>query len=618
MLKFVNNRWFPVVNLGAAATAALLWYGTAGRWGWPLLLLVLLPWLLRLAAGQLPFRRSRFDGWLVLFGGTAVLATFTAYNFAQAVGKFWVLVGALAVYWAIVSLPRRDLYLLAGATGPLGVLLAFYFVMTNNWRQWPADLGVLNRLGEAWLGIRPFLPFLPPVHPNALGGMIALLLPFTLAFAVFAWRSQQFRWVQGTAACLVIMAGGLLFTSAVGAWLALALGLSCWLFWRVSQRVSQQNPARQKPLFAVLLLLVLLPAGYLLSTAWLRADELARWNLARQTFFLIQDFALTGSGLATFPALYAEYVRVVPNYYVAYSNLYMDVWLELGFLGFVALLGLLAGSFWQLLRHAWASRHAPVGVAQVTVVQGEQRHCLEETPLWLRQIGLFQWAAFVSLLVLCLQGLTDDAFFGAQATPLLFFAPAVVVVVTRQQRQAVAPVAGHWRRGAIGLVATAVFLLVFFLGFRQTVLAQWHANLGALSLARVELVGWPTNRWNTGGYLGRYEPAVAQFEQALALNPANRTAHHRLGLLAMLAQDYDTAVAHLQAAHAVTPEFRGLVKSLGYSYVWQGAYEPGAALLATIPEAKVEMTVYTSWWQEQARPDLASHATNMVAILENK
>ncbi|MEZ4593090.1 MAG: hypothetical protein R3D55_18405, partial [Chloroflexota bacterium] len=103
-----------------------------------------------------------------------------------------------------------------------------------------------------------------------------------------------------------------------------------------------------------------------------------------------------------------------------------------------------------------------------------------------------------------------------------------------------------------------------------------------------------------------------------ALNPANRTAHHRLGLLAMLAREYDTAVAHLQTAHAVTPEYRGIVKPLGYSYVWLGAYDQAAPLLATIPEAQVEMTVYTSWWQDQERPDLASQATSMVAILENK
>lgn len=540
---------------------------------------------------RVPFRRSRFGGWLVLFLATAVLGIYTAYDFTQALGKFWVLLGATAVYWAIVSLPRRSTFLLAGATGPIGALLAVYFVLSNDWRLWRADIGFLNRLGRSWMAIRPSFSFLPVVHPNTLAGMMALLLPFTLAFAIFAWRRRKTGWFWFALVCLSTTAGGLVFTSSLGAWLALAVGLGIWLFWWVSRRIGSQRPALPKLLALVVLPGGLALAGWLLTSTRLRFDLLTRWDLVRQTFFLRQDFAFTGSGLATFPALYSQYVRVIPNYFVAYSNLYLDIWLELGFLALVSLLAILGVSFWRLLGPMrWGKR-----------------------PLWWRQIGLFEWAAFVSLMVMCLHGLTDDALFGTQASPLLFFAPAMVTLVTRQPRRAVALL--PLRRWGMGLGGTAVLLGILFFSFRPAIMAQWQANLAALALAREELVGWPTDQWDRGECLECYAPAKAAFGQALALNPQNRTANYRLGLLAMLERDYDTAVAHLEAALARSPQHRGIVKSLGYSYVWQGELEKAANLLANIPEAQVEMTVYTSWWQDQGRPDLASQASEMSDIL---
>ena len=219
MNELANDRWFPLVNLFLAVGSATLWYLSSGRIGWPLLVAILIPWSLRVAAGHFPYRRSRFDGLLLLFGVTAVLGTFTAYSSAAAQGKFWILVGAMAVYFAIVSVSRRDVWLLAGAAGPLGALLAIYFVMSNNWRQWPADIGLFNQVGGLWMSIRPSLP-LPVLHPNTLAGMMALLLPFTIAFGLYAWQKRQIRWVQLALVSGGITVGGLIFTSSLGAWLA--------------------------------------------------------------------------------------------------------------------------------------------------------------------------------------------------------------------------------------------------------------------------------------------------------------------------------------------------------------------------------------------------------------
>jgi Flp pilus assembly protein TadD len=111
-------------------------------------------------------------------------------------------------------------------------------------------------------------------------------------------------------------------------------------------------------------------------------------------------------------------------------------------------------------------------------------------------------------------------------------------------------------------------------------------------------------------------PAEALFNKALEHDPANRTAHHRLGLISMLRQDFEAAVADLEPALAADPAHRGIRKSLGYSYAWNGELDRAYPLLVALPEVTDEMAVYLWWWGTQGRPDLAGHAIAMEDLLE--
>ena len=627
MIELAKDRWFPVINAALVLATASLWYFTSGRIGWPLVVAILVPWGLRIAAGQFPYRRSRFDGWLFLFGVTAVFSTFTSYSSEVAAGKFWIIFGAMALFFAIASVSRRDVWLLAGASGPVGALLAFYFVMSNNWRQWPAEIGLFNQIGMMWMSIRPSFLRLPVLHPNTLAGMMALLFPFIIAFGLFAWKKRQMRWLQLAAVSGAITAGGLLFTSSLGAWLALAVGLTIWALWWGSGQLQTRTPFSQKLIFSVsFFLLALLGAVMIrvvLGSGLGEEDSSTRLGLAQQTFFLIQDFMLTGSGLGSFPALYAQYAQVSPSFFAAYSNLYLDIWLEQGFFALVAMLLLLASSFWMLFKRSAFKQPPPkeepdaATILATAVPRRRRRRRRRNNEVQANEMVLFQWATFVSLVVMVLHGFIDDALYGNLASPLLFFAPAMVIVVTRRSSDKAATVAVRRKRWAIGVGATAVLLLGLFFGFRQKVQAQWYANLGALELARAELVGWPTNQWDAGDNLERFTPATVHFERALVIHSQNRTANHRLGLIAMVERAYETAVPHLEQAHQQTKAYRGIVKNLGYSYVWLGQYDDAQETLATISEARAEMNIYNSWWERQNRPDLAAKAGEMVMILEN-
>ena len=88
--------------------------------------------------------------------------------------------------------------------------------------------------------------------------------------------------------------------------------------------------------------------------------------------------------------------------------------------------------------------------------------------------------------------------------------------------------------------------------------------------------------------------------------------NHRLGLLAVNRANFEEGCAYLQKAYSVNPVNRGIVKNLGYCYIWLGEIDTAAAYLGDIPEAGVEMEWYSWWWGTQERKDLSEYANRMM------
>jgi tetratricopeptide (TPR) repeat protein len=141
-------------------------------------------------------------------------------------------------------------------------------------------------------------------------------------------------------------------------------------------------------------------------------------------------------------------------------------------------------------------------------------------------------------------------------------------------------------------------------------------------MARAELAGFPYENWDaerTRQVLESSEVqlAASSFDRSLALNPGNATARYRLGLISLERGNFTSAILHLEAAHRALPGHRGVVKVLGYSYVWAGEMELALPMLGQIPEAKSEMDVYSWWWKERGRVDLANQSAQMAVLLAN-
>lgn len=548
-------------------------------------------------------KRKPFDLALLVFVATAVAGIWVAYDRTQAGIKFLNIIGSVVLFYVLAGQRRRDIWRAAGALGVVGSAIAAYFLLTHDWQAWPADIDLLTRIGVGWMGIRPSLA-LPTIHPNIAGGLIAVLLPFQVALGVYGWRERRSRIWQMALIMGGVTLAGFLLTSSRAAWLSLAAAMGVWLLWLMSGWGTAVLHWPRRNLFW---LLAVLAVGLGLGLSFVVADGplallgnlpgrdnvTSRLDLFRQTLALIGDFPFTGGGLAAFPGLYSQYIAVTPFFQFNYShNLWLDVTLEQTALGTLALIWMLAGSSLLLWRTVTSSKQRP-------------RHIRHD-------LSLFRWATLIGLVAMMLHGLVDDALYGGVGTPLLFFLPGMAVAVSRKEEvKRLVPVS-IVTKPRLALIAAA---LTAGLVWHQSVAASWYANLGAVAMARTELAGWPTRQWDDGRNAAALLPAESLFRKAIQFEPDNRTAQYRLGLAAMLRREYETAVTHLETAHTLAPEHRGIVKTLGYSYVWAGDLEKAAVLLENIPEAHREMTVYARWWEQRGRPDLADRAAEMAAVL---
>ena len=147
-------------------------------------------------------------------------------------------------------------------------------------------------------------------------------------------------------------------------------------------------------------------------------------------------------------------------------------------------------------------------------------------------------------------------------------------------------------------------------------MSLWNANLGAVRMSQVELKNFPTGQWATSEMVSGLETAESTLHTALHYDSNNQTANYRLGLISMLRQDFKKAAANLEMAYQAAPNHRGIIKSLGYCYVWLGDTDRAQILLNQIPEAQHEMNNYIWWWETQDRPDLSENASKMVSQLK--
>jgi prepilin signal peptidase PulO-like enzyme (type II secretory pathway) len=96
-----------------------------------------------------------FDLPLALFMLTAILAVWAAYDRDTAWAKFWLTVGAVLLFYALVSARATPVMARVGCVMGFALGLSVYFLATNDWTLWPAGFGSVTPLGQSLQRLLP-------------------------------------------------------------------------------------------------------------------------------------------------------------------------------------------------------------------------------------------------------------------------------------------------------------------------------------------------------------------------------------------------------------------------------------------------------------------------------
>jgi hypothetical protein len=596
--QVVDNRWFALTDLLLAMMSATAWV-LIPRLGIWFCLIAFLPWVLRFLAGHLPFQRTPFDWPIAIFLTTAWISYWAAYDESAASIKFWLIVSAALLYYALSAQPKQNLGALSFLSFCFASAIAIYFFLTYDF------VGSRSNAVIWWMMHKPKVDW-PALNHGNTSGLLLISSIFALHW-LWGLRKKSVGAVSILLRGLLFLGGGLIsltFLLAISHGIELiALGaVGFWILWKVSTSArSIAGGIRVFPIVVLVYLTVLIVFVYLgparvpegsVSDAY---GSNSRAQLLEQSVNFLVDYPITGAGLNSFPGLYSQYILVIPYPYFSNShNLFLDVAIEQGLVGGAIFLVVYLGAVWLVSQRI------------VTTAPNE--------------IRTINWFSLLALLVMMIYGLFYDNLYNGNGTALLFFplGMAMMGVVNRNQSgDEVVQLPKELPRLNMAMITLAVLVLILMLGVNiNTVISRWYANLGAVQMSQAELKNFPANQWATSDMVHKLEPAESTLQDALQYDPQNQTANYRLGLISMLRQDFKTAAANLETAHQEAPNHRGIIKSLGYCYVWLGDMDKAQTLLDQIPEAQNEMKVYIWWWGTQGRPDLSERASLIISHLD--
>jgi hypothetical protein len=577
--------WLIYLDLACVTIAGGLWYAFPGLGPWPLLV-ALLPRVLRaVLTGHRP-NPTPFDVPLSLFVLTAGLGVWAAYDRQVAWSEFWLIVGAVLIFYALVNaeqIGRQRVWLLAF----LGAGVALYFLITHDWSEYPAKIGALTGLGRALQAPLPELP-VHRLHPNVAGGIMAMMIPFAGLVTLWSWKAVKRadayqRWRPWLAlgiglGLLLLTLFGLLMTTSRGAWLALGGAVILVVLWQAAGWLSRSRPDRRLLVFvgslALGLTIVLAvglawpggPAEALKSVPG-SAVAMGRLDFLRNTLPLMRDYLFVGAGLGGFMMLYSTYALLIHVGFEVHShNMFLNVAVEQGFLALLILV-------WMWILFAWV----------VFRTMGRAR---------IRPGTRALYAAALSLVAILIHGLVDDVLYGSRAVLLLFVPLAFAVPLWPSRRVAVSRSLS--RSLPLGIV---LLLLVALLG-RNWVLSRVYSNLGAMHQSRAELSVYSWPEWPIQDEVRRQvnlSRPVAELERSLAFDPGNATANRRLGMIELALRRYEDALRHLEAAYAAEPGSNTARQLYGEALIANGRVDEGRTLWAEVSNEQNQLGI-RAWW----------------------
>ncbi|RIK27908.1 MAG: hypothetical protein DCC52_08965, partial [Chloroflexi bacterium] len=456
--------------------------------------------------------------WLAFLLTTAISAGI-AFDPIAARHKLWLIFAGIALYFVLVTLKT----ILAIRIVIWGLLLicvgvGFYYVTQTDFVAEPAKFDLANQIGLTLHRFTPQLGLHTP-HPNLIAGILLLGLPFALGETFNAARHKQWGAFGVFAFVTLFSLFALFMTTSRGAWFAAAavalLGALGYGALRLARRLGYSSNLGIAVLVNLILLTVLFGVALggsqvsrFLDSVFGSVGNVPRLELYTQVWQLIQDYFWTGAGLETFSPMFSTYLLLIDVPFLAHShNLFLQIWFEQGILGFIVFLWVLGAFFlWVLQRRNRMNWIALAGLAAV-------------------------WMMLV-------HGLVDVPIYFSRVIPLMFVPFGLTLAALqpfKAQNPRAALAARRMNLVALGVVAViGIGFFIFEMQRPNVFHAELEANRGALAQAALELPSVKFDDMPPAQVRRQVNLQNAQelYELALSIDPRNRLAHARLGLIA--------------------------------------------------------------------------------------
>ena len=542
-----------------------------------------------------PLCHTGLEGPWLLFVASAGVGLWAAYDRPLALLKFARILAAMVLYYALAESDERTLQRVAAGLVLLATGLALYWPTQHDFFGEPAKLAIITRLGQ-WINVHVRRLPGPSIHGNVAGATLALALPFAVVLSWDLWRQRRRgKAIIGVFLSLVL-AGGLVLTSNRGGWLSLttAAGLAL-LVW--AQRRWFAGPRGMVLVWGMAAVLALvfgigvITTGNLDRVLGMIPDPSGalqgRSRLWGQGLGLARDYAFTGSGLATFPMVYSMYsILIHVPFHSHIHNTYLEVWIEQGVLGALALLwggAIMLAWAWQALRSD--------------------------------RVPLLAWAGLAALVVTAVHSVFDVAFYGARTLPLLGLVAGCASNAVRTAQRDIRNTQYAIRQLFLVLAVLSVAALVL----RHPLLGIWHANLGAVAQTQVELGAYDPARFDspTIDLVRQREDlraAEREFARALEWDALNLTTLQRLGTIALSRAEYERGLTQLQAAWETGHRDDVTRLLLGDALVATGQAERAAETVRGLTWAEMRLAGQ-AWYRYWVNEDYSRAADAWAAVL---
>ncbi len=335
---------------------------------------VLLPYLASLVVTRRLPGGSVLDPPLLALLGAYLVATAASEDWRISLEVTLTVVMAMAVFYVLSDggLFRRWQIETALMLAALAAALKAIWIVGGDYLDWLR----LTRAVEGGLSLGNVIPpTVPKVHdvgdhPNLLGAILAMALPFFLV-TVLRPVPAALRAAAAVGAAVLLLAIFLALSRA--AWLGAALGCATTVALLLAatprgrdllHRLWPATPSRRWALgFAACAMVVLgvAIALYALRSVesrplWLfRPSGSPRWDVMTAGAEMVQDHPLLGAGPGVFGLLYPEYSGLNPNHAFHSHNGFLQVAIDAGIPGVLAMLAATGALTWLLLRGLWSA-----------------------------------------------------------------------------------------------------------------------------------------------------------------------------------------------------------------------------------------------------------------------